>query len=210
MMQDTVAVVLGLSDAGKDTVFRLLNKRYQVTNIKFSAPSKRALAMYLGVPEEYMENREWRETVIAELGLSPLELMIRIFEHLPKIHPKLGLYHTRREVEAIFHGNQMYRNRLIPVFTDLRNLAEVDYLLSLVSSGVRLILINVVRDGVVPKPSDKYYLRNLAVLEPIADFSHTVVNPGTTEQELLFRLSHSGVLNTFDICYHTPMLSQEG
>lgn len=123
-------VITGVSGVGKDETFHAIhtatyNRAVKVSNTKFSDPIKQAFALWLGVPREALDNKEFRAQPIEFLdGLTPLDLLVRSFHVMPQISPRLGLYSTQRHVESLLTEST------IPVFTDGRNEAEAQWLTS--------------------------------------------------------------------------------
>lgn len=175
-------VILGFSDVGKDTAFRAIESLAPLLpqpplNIKFSEPIKTAIATYLGVPSELMEDRVWRNRVIPELGRTPLDLLVESFKHMPNIHPRLGLYKTKRTCQ------QCLNHPL--VFTDMRNPVELDFVVNLAREYSRLIhVLFIDRPNKGALPSDKYVLpiwRECVEYEEVRTM-HTRYNTGTIEE----------------------------
>lgn len=126
---NTAVVILGVSGVGKDTLAsQLVNFSTPFLNfevVKFAEPVKRAIAAYLGVSMSQMEDREYRTKPIAELdGLSILDILVKSFDVMPQLHPKLGLVWARKALDNLQYCG------VTPVFTDVRNLVEVELILS--------------------------------------------------------------------------------
>lgn len=66
--------ITGRAGAGKDTVAAILRDHHRFATMQFAAPLKTMLCSLLNVPKEAWEDREWKETVIPELGVSPREM----------------------------------------------------------------------------------------------------------------------------------------
>lgn len=170
-----IIVITGESGAGKDTLAKyIISELEQVylkgVVVKFVEPFKKALSVYLDVPLDYLENREYRTQVIPALGCSPLDLMVRGFHVMPQLHPELGLYSTTRQVERLLsQGN-------IPIFTDMRNPLEAEFLANLARSSVRLSLVKVRREGSTRLSSDIHLDTNYAKLYPVASDVEVVHN----------------------------------
>jgi hypothetical protein len=168
-------VILGYSNAGKDTLAKFLHSHlehlgYKSETVKFVQPFKDTLAMYLGVDRELMEDREYRSTVITELGCTPLELMIRGFTAMPLIHPKLGLYKTKKTISWLIHQG------VIPVFTDPRNPEEIRYLRGLADEGHPVISLRVNRPDQLPQESDEYLEVNWINLKRFSRYHEVIEN----------------------------------
>lgn len=65
--------ITGRAGAGKDTFAEYL-RDYNFATSAFAYPLKQMLCTLLDVPYEKWEDREWKETTINELGLSPREM----------------------------------------------------------------------------------------------------------------------------------------
>jgi hypothetical protein len=132
-------VISGISGVGKDELFKTLKSFIpSMTNVKFADPVKRAFAAYLDVPIEYLEDRESRVLPIEFLdGDSVLDLLVKSHKVMPSINSKLGLYSTDKQVKRMLLDKSG-----IPVFTDTRNVAEVDWLLETFKPN-ELLLIRV-------------------------------------------------------------------
>jgi len=167
-------VLAGLSGAGKDTTFRLMRDllSHALVNVKFVEPFKLMLSQYLGVTLEQLEDREWRTTVIDDLGVSPLDLMVKGFEVMPQLHPRLGLHYTKRQVASYLERGQ------VPVFTDMRNPVEAEYLKSLATTEA-LYLFQVQRSIATALETDKYLGVNIKTLSRVAAHHGIIMNYGT-------------------------------
>jgi hypothetical protein len=149
--EPAILVLLGVSGAGKDTAASFLQgQNPKLINVKFSDPIKQALAAYLGVDRALMDDREWRTTVIPELGCTPLDILVKSFDYMPQIHPRLGLVATGRQCRSILEsGGQI-------VFTDMRNLAERNFVVELASKyAVPLFVYQIHRRDAQPQSSDR-------------------------------------------------------
>lgn len=125
----TVAVVImGVSGVGKDTLAReiveLSTPSLNFEIFKFATPIKRAIAAYLDIPVNLLEDREFRTTPLEELdGATPLDILVKSFDVMPQLHPKLGLVWAKKRLDFLRY------KEIIPVFTDTRNLVEVEAIL---------------------------------------------------------------------------------
>lgn len=61
----------GRAGSGKDTVADYLVQRHGFTKLSFAAPLKAGLNAMFGFTPEQWNDREWKERVIPELGVSP-------------------------------------------------------------------------------------------------------------------------------------------
>lgn len=129
MTKPTVAVVImGVSGVGKDTLAKELVKlskpslNFEI--FKFATPIKRAIAAYLDIPVSLLEDREYRTTALEELdGATPLDVLVKSFDVMPNLHPKLGLVWASKRLDYLRDSE------VTPVFTDVRNRVEVKALL---------------------------------------------------------------------------------
>lgn len=178
-MKTPIVVILGNSGAGKDTLAGIIKDvlRMKVGKpseiVKFVKPFKKALSIYLGVPVEQLEDRIYRVTPIPELGCTPLDLMIRGYEVMPLLHPRLGLYSTGQEVSKLMDYGR------IPIFTDCRNSSEVDYLQILATPGHPLFVFTIERMGEKHLKSDEHLGENINRLASIAAHWGHFDNNGT-------------------------------
>jgi hypothetical protein len=130
-------VISGFSGVGKDELFKSF-KRFipSMVNVKFAEPVKRAFAAYLDIPIEHIEDRDLRTLPIEFLDNdSILDLLVKSHKVMPSINPKLGLYSTDKQVKRI-----LLEKSGIPVFTDTRNLVEVDWLLDTFKPNELLVI----------------------------------------------------------------------
>ena len=186
-----IIVVIGQSGAGKDTSYTILEQQLclPAQNVKFVKPFKEAMANYLGVALEMLEDRVYRNQILPELGCSPLDLMVRGFKHMPNIHPELGIYYTRRQVQSVFENDQ------IPIFTDCRNPAEIGFISQLTQEGHKLYTVHLVRSDLDLIESDLHLPSNSRQLRLLS--SHYLMTPNNgTKEDLAESLTQlSGAVN---------------
>ena len=172
-------VFTGLSGAGKDTasqrVLASSGSAYKAEVVKFSKPMKLAIACLLNVPVEKLEDREYRDTLIPELGVTPLELMVRSFEFLPALHPNICVYNTDMYVRSRVKEAQDLHHVL--VFNDVRQRQEAALIANLKDSfGYNLLHIDVKHPVATPLSSDVNYPEVIDYLGYYSDRSYNAYN----------------------------------
>lgn len=210
----TYAVVLmGVSGAGKDTVFSALNACAggKMVNIKFSAPMKRMMEYAYDLPPNALEDRDLRTYRIPRHpdDITYGDMMVRCYKHFPAIDP----YMMARKVKKQAEESLFIRKPVC--FTDIRNHEEVDVVLGL---NVPIYLAKVVRPGTVPKDSDlklptllynlaytaKYYQR----IDNNGDVSKLQAEAVKLYKEIEYYEAIRGVESSFDFDRTTAGKSQ--
>lgn len=183
-----VVVVLGYSDAGKDTFAEAFSKYSRIVNVKFSAPMKVMLETVYNLPKGVLECKTFRSTLVPghRDSITWSELMVRCFEYFPKIDSNMML----QNVSTI--TQEALDNQVPVVFTDVRNSIEVEYIIRL-SQRYPLYTIALSRDSASPKVSDKGLKRNLSELILYSTRSYNLYNDGTKQdlQDMACKLWHS-------------------
>lgn len=70
-----IIALAGAAGSGKDTAADRLVARYGFAKAAFAGPLKDALCAMFGWPHALLENREWKETPIPDIGKSPRQMM---------------------------------------------------------------------------------------------------------------------------------------
>lgn len=159
--KSTNIVILGYSNAGKDTTAQAIAKRLpNVVNRKFSQPMKDALEMLYELPKGFLEDRHNRGRFIAHLGITYHELMIRCWKYWNLCDPMMGKHKVINE--AIAHDG-------VNIFTDIRSIPEA----RIVKEQLKpTTVIYVLRPGVEPLESDSKLSAITEILQP----THVLVN----------------------------------
>lgn len=174
-----VYVVMGYSNAGKDTVYQIMQKalHYSTVNIKFAAPMKAILEFHYDLPVGFLENRQKRQELVPghpdEITWG--ELMIRCFRCFPRIDQTMMVRKVQRQVEAYI------RQGYCPIFTDVRNYSECFFIRDMAARGRRIIPIWIERPGTVPKTSDLHQDRIFEYLKQSHGSYHIVNDSGIPE-----------------------------
>lgn len=180
-----IVVFHGLSGVGKDTatreVMRYEGFMYEADIIKFSRPMKMALANLLGVEVSKLEDRDYRNTKLPGLGVTPLDLMIRSFEFLPMLHPELMVYNIRQSLERLIEDSK-YQDHVL-VFNDVRLPKEVTLIQEAMERhSYQLLHVDIQRPGVEPMPSDTHYHGVSEALSYMAHRRFTLYNNWEVQQ----------------------------
>lgn len=117
-MKDFLVIgVSGAAGAGKDTAAKLLQGRYGFGLAVFAGPLKAGLCAMFGWDPKLLEDREWKETVIPDIGKSPRQLMQTLGTEWGRnlVHPDLWMLLAERQIASA-------EARGLPgvVFTDCR------------------------------------------------------------------------------------------
>lgn len=150
-------VFTGLSGTGKDTasmaVMQNSGTAYRAEICKFSQPMKVAIATLLDVPVDYLEDRNYRNKVIPQLGVTPLDLMVRSFDFLPSLHPDICTYRTEQYLESRLKAAKKFNH--VVVFNDVRQQKEAELLVRLADAHqYDMLTIHIKRQGTQPLSSD--------------------------------------------------------
>lgn len=137
--------ITGRAGAGKDTVAAFLREDHKVATLSFAGPLKSMLCDLLKVPYDQWEDREWKEAVIPELGLTPREMAQTLGTEWGRnccgqnFWVKIAMLKAQKILETL-HETGGYDWHL--AFTDVRFQNEAD---AIYATGGHLI--HVVRPG---------------------------------------------------------------
>ncbi len=117
MKEFAIIGVSGAAGAGKDTAASIMQSRYGFGKALFAGPLKAGLCAMFGWDPALLEDREWKERVIPDIGKSPRQLMQTLGTEWGRqlVNPDLWLLLAQRQIEAA-------RANGLPgvVFTDCR------------------------------------------------------------------------------------------
>ena len=164
-------VLMGVSGAGKDTIFSALNACTKMVNIKFAAPMKRMMEYVYSLPPCSLEERDLRTYRIPGHpdGITYGEMMVRCYKYFPAIDPMMMVRKVWLEAADAVKDSPV-------VFTDIRNHEEVKAVLEL---QVPIYLAKVIRPGAFPKDSDLKLPTLLHELSKYATQYHRIENRGS-------------------------------
>lgn len=131
----------GRARSGKDTVGEDLLQWFapNLTLCKFAHTLKRMLASMLMVPLEKMEDNDWRETPLPDIGKTPRELMLSLGTEWGRgmVHPDLWVLMEKRGSWASNLSGSLY--------TDVRFDNEAEWIRS--EGGVIIEVVRFDQDG---------------------------------------------------------------
>lgn len=178
MSQAAIYVIQGISGAGKDTCYQILQKYLPgIRNIKWSSPMKRMLESAYGLSQGVLDGREIRQELVPghPEDITYGELMVRCWQHFPAIDPMLGK-------RGLIKSLQEYLKAGISVaFTDVRNNEEVSEVAKL-SVNYPMYLIGVTGLYGNTKVSDSGIKEHTKRLHRYCYEYHHIDNSGTLEQ----------------------------
>lgn len=184
-------IIWGISDSGKDTVYKLINKHLPTTdNIKASQPCKDIFEKWLNLPKDSLNDKDFRSKQVVNTITGQSEdytyddLLVRAFKAWNDMVP--GGWLTVGYVGKVITDKQnpYYLNRNI-AFTDVRRHSELDMIKLKLTDKYNLVFIHVLGRGTL-KESDKELTKE--------DFSfikeqYTLYNsPELDEEELEYRV----------------------
>jgi hypothetical protein len=141
-MSFRVVALSGPAGCGKDTAARFLGSRYGFALSMFAGPLKAGLCAMFGWLPESLDNREWKEAVLPDIGKSPRQLMQTLGTEWGRqmVHPDLWLLLAAQRIEQA-------RRAGLPgiVFTDCRFVNE-----AWVARRNEGLVIQIVRPGCDP------------------------------------------------------------
>lgn len=115
----TALVLMGASGVGKDTYYNMINERYSnVCNAKFTLLGKTLLSNALNAPLSLMDDKDWRNTPLKSMELTPLDLLLALYQgslHYPPFS-KGNIKYTLDSIPP----------DVFPVFTDVRRMPEAE------------------------------------------------------------------------------------
>lgn len=175
-----IYVVMGFSDAGKDSVAKAIQNVSKTTsNIKWSSPMKGMIEYAYGLPEGALNDKEFRVKEVPTLpGVTWNDLMIRCFHHFPQIDPKMMIQKVNKQIETVLS------NALDIVITDTRNYSELEEIQRFYFKylyKVKVIPIWVHSPFETKKESDKYQGNIFYSLSQLTGIRHIIANTGTIE-----------------------------
>ena len=188
-----VVVVIGKTEAGKDTLARMMkfqDDSYRI--LKCSEEMKRRVSFEHGIERDLLEHRAVKDS---QAGLSPgktyLDVMVDAFHeygHKPK-HFLLSQIQ-----ETLIYG-------LIPVITDIRHPNEIALLQD---AGCYIILIRVLSQRAVAKSSDEH-IRSIWYKGVGCGYPHMTVWNNDGLESLLWHseLAHRYIQNMMRNCHET-------
>lgn len=102
-MKDFQVIALsGAAGAGKDTAGQLLQRRYGYDMALFAGPLKAGLCAMFGWDKAQLEDREWKECVIPDIGKSPRQMMQTLGTEWGRqlVNPDLWMLLAKRQIDA--------------------------------------------------------------------------------------------------------------
>lgn len=168
--------ITGRAGAGKDTVANILIHKRRFATMQFAGPLKRMLCDLLRVPFEAWEDREWKETVIPELGVSPRVMAQTLGTEWGRnccgedFWVKIGM-HNAKSIEAEL---EKIDDRYTICFTDVRFENEAGAIRNL--GGY---IIHVHRPGHEAGTSSAHSSEDGIQVNPLSDI--VIINDGTLE-----------------------------
>ncbi len=97
-----VIAISGAAGAGKDTAGQLLQKRYGYGMALFAGPLKNGLCAMFGWNLAQLEDREWKERVIPDIGKSPRQMMQTLGTEWGRqlVNPDLWMLLAERQIAS--------------------------------------------------------------------------------------------------------------
>lgn len=168
-------LVMGNSDAGKDTVAEMLeacNPPETLAHVKWSQPMKYWLENIYQIPRGSLNDKSFRQG-IAYGNVTWNDLMVLAYIHLRAIDPLIMVRQVKTRLNHLINRGTEY-----VVMTDTRTREEVECIMSL------MIPVHVlsVRGRGKAKPSDDQLTDNLLQLLPWSKSFQTIDNRGTLEE----------------------------
>lgn len=135
-MKFRVIALCGAAGCGKDTAGHHLKNHLGFGLLKFAGPLKAGLCAMFGWSPELLENGEWRERVLPDIGKSPRQLMQTLGTDWGRalVHPDLWRLLARQRInEAAAMG--------LPgvVFTDCRFVNEAQLVKEFDGSVIQVV-----------------------------------------------------------------------
>lgn len=150
-------IIWGISDSGKDTVYKLINKYLPTTNIKLSQPCKDILEKWLNIPEGSLNDKNFRPKLVTNTITGQQEdytyddLLVKAFDAWNLMTP--GGWLTVGYIgQVLTNPNYSYLTSNI-AFTDVRRYSEISMIKQL-ANKFNLVFIHVLGRG-TQKLSDK-------------------------------------------------------
>ncbi len=178
MNQAAIYVIQGISGAGKDTCYQILEKYVPgLLNIKWSSPMKRMMECAYSLSPGSLDGREIRHELVPGHpdGITYGELMVRCWQHFPAIDPMLGKRGLIQSVQDNLSSGTSV------AFTDTRNYEEVSEVTKL-AAKYPMYLIGVTGLYGSPKTSDNNLGGLTQALYRYCYEYHHIDNSGTLQQ----------------------------
>jgi hypothetical protein len=179
-MSFRVIALSGAAGCGKDTAARFLAGRYGFALSMFAGPLKAGLCAMFGWLPESLDNREWKEAVLPDIGKSPRQLMQTLGTEWGRqlVHPDLWLLLAAQRIEQA-------RRAGLPgiVFTDCRFVNEAwvarrneGLVIQIVRPGCDPVAAHVSEQGIPPHLVDAV-VRNEGTLDELYEKLREIVGP---------------------------------
>jgi hypothetical protein len=143
-MSEYLFIVSGVSGSGKDTVYELLNEIVPCRNIKFSSPCKRMVEDWLDLPNESLNDNNFKsQHVINPVNnkresFTYLDMLIEAYHCWDKMYP--GGYLSVGKIKKTIEEDVWDLNLC---FTDVRKDSEIELIQSIQHNYDKTILFTV-------------------------------------------------------------------
>lgn len=162
----------GAAGSGKDTAAQLLRHRFDFARAAFAGPLKRGLCAMFDWEQVLLDNREWKEAVMPDIGKSPRQLMQTLGTEWGRnlVHPDLWLLLAQRQVD---YAKRVGLRGI--VFTDCRFeneaafvLAQGGHVLHIVRPGTAAVAAHV-SESMLPSHVVSAQIMNDGTLSELGD-----------------------------------------
>lgn len=150
-------IIWGISDSGKDTVYKLINKHITTHNIKWTSLAKRTLETWLQIPDNSLDDKQFRQNTYVKNTVTNEsenrtydDLIVGSIDAWEHIAPGgwLTVGNTTQFVLDHYLGHNI-------AFTDTRKLIELTAIKTHLAQHYNLVLIHIEGRG-IQKSSDTW------------------------------------------------------